>query len=277
MARATSSAAPSPCTRALLSSTRVHGARASITHRISCRAAPLAEVTTPTQAGHAGSARLRAGSVRPSISSLRRRRSNAWRHNPSPSSAVSLRTRNWYLPRASYSVTEPNARTRAPLIGSAGRRRASLANMTAPISAASSLSVKYRCPPGPRFQSPTSPATHRAGTPCSSSSRARRLTCATVQGSAARPGSREPRSGSATGVPGAGRDPSPPAPCWKRSSDSPAAAIERPSPGIRPRATARRRRPCCRATSRWSWGRRPRGPARSRPRPPSPRRRPRRP
>ena len=86
-ARAISPAAPSPCTRASPDHHPGPGRPPAETERMSRRAAPLGEVTTPTRPGSGESGRLRAGSRSPSASSLARSFSNASRHSPSAPSA----------------------------------------------------------------------------------------------------------------------------------------------------------------------------------------------
>jgi len=63
---ATSAAAPSPCTFAGATTTWISPKRRPMTRSMSCRAAPLGEVTMPILRGKRGSPRLRAGSNNPS-------------------------------------------------------------------------------------------------------------------------------------------------------------------------------------------------------------------
>ena len=75
------------------------GMRRPLTWITSRTAAPDGDVTTPTRRGHAGSARFRAGSNRPSASRRARSCSKASWSAPCPRGSI-CRTMSWRSPRA---------------------------------------------------------------------------------------------------------------------------------------------------------------------------------
>ena len=120
------------------------GPRRKATVTMSCRAAPLALVTTPITRGSAGSGRLRSAANSPSPASFSLSRSSASSSAPRPAGRAS-EAMNWSLPCGANTVARPTTTTRAPSVKSLRDRAGAVRNITQPIAASSrsSLSVKY--------------------------------------------------------------------------------------------------------------------------------------
>jgi len=134
------------------------GLRRSITARMSCNAAPLAEVMTPTRRASSGTDCFRSLSNRPSDLSLALSCSKRSCKAPSPAACMCW-TMSWNSPRGVYRLIRPRTCTLSPRPGLNRTRPLAPRNMAQRIWASSSFSVKYQCPEPAAVKSPISPST----------------------------------------------------------------------------------------------------------------------
>ena len=113
IARAISNSAPRPWTRTGNNTGCTHGARRCNTLRMSCSAAPEADVTMPITRQNPGIGRLRAASNKPSACSFRFNASKRACKSPVPARSAFC-TMICNCPRASYTLASANTRTFAP-------------------------------------------------------------------------------------------------------------------------------------------------------------------
>jgi len=173
MAATMPAGASMPCTAVGAKTSLASGSLRAMVLRISCSAAPVAEVTTPMTFGEAGMGRLWLGSNSPSASRRAFRRKNSWYSAPSPAGR-NVSTYNCTVPPASYTLIEPCASTAMPSRGAKPSRSAMFFHITQRICASLSLSVKYRCPERGCEKLETSPLTQISCSTSSVSSSSRR-------------------------------------------------------------------------------------------------------